>query len=228
MALELDHEVGDQLGGAGGHVVGEPDKALVFGLEQIVPAFRGLKAHAGELILVDHEAQKAGVNAVPVAVGVLVDVLGQVRGIHGNIGVVQEALGSQTVIGVIGAAEPDVGGGLAVLLLDLGGNLTGGQALIGGFDAVELLEVLAGGGEVFLLAGAVDNQRAFGLGGSDQIVHAVGIGGDLAHREQCEDHDQRQKQCDCFFHDNPPLQFIPYSRGAVENKSALLKPYFKR
>jgi len=74
-----------------------------------------------------------------------------VRGVHGNIGVVQEALGGQAVIGVIGAAEPDVGGGLAVLLLDLGGNLTGGQALIGGLDAVELLEVLAGSSKIFLL-----------------------------------------------------------------------------
>ena len=38
MAVLLDHGVDDQLGGAGGVVVGQPDQVLVFGLQQILPA----------------------------------------------------------------------------------------------------------------------------------------------------------------------------------------------
>jgi hypothetical protein len=221
MAFELDHEVGDELRGAGGLVVGQPDQALVLGLEQIVPALGSFELHAAELILVDHEAEQAGVNAVPVAVGVLVDVLGQVGGVHGHVGIVQEALGSQAVIGVVGAAEPHVGRGISVLFLDLGGNLAGGQALVGGLDAVELLEVLAGRGEVVLLAGAVDNDLALGLGRGDQIIHAVRIRGALAEHAQREDHGQDEHERQCLFHIIPPINILYLSAGAVKSFNSL-------
>ena len=91
MALELDHEVGDQFRGAGGLIVGEPDQALVLGLEQVVPGLGRFEAHALELVTVDHEAEEARVDAVPVAIGILVHVLGQVAGIDGVI-LIQQAL----------------------------------------------------------------------------------------------------------------------------------------
>ena len=46
MALELHQGVDDQLGGAGGVGVGQPDLILVFGLEQIVPALGGFQVQA--------------------------------------------------------------------------------------------------------------------------------------------------------------------------------------
>ena len=135
--------VDDELGGAGGVVVGQPDQALILGLEQILPILRGLEAEAGELIGVDHEAEDALVDAEPEIVRMLVHRAGQVSGVDGVIGL-QQALGGDDIVGVGRAAEPDVGGGIAVLLFDLGLHLTGGQTLVSGFDAVELLEVLAG------------------------------------------------------------------------------------
>ncbi len=172
VAVLLDHGVDDQLGGAGGVVVGQPDQALILGVQQVGPVLGGLQAHPVQLVLVDHKAQDAGVDAVPHIVGVLVHVLGDVGGVDGRVGL-QQALGRYHVVGVGGAAEPDVGGGIAVLLLDLGLDLAGGQALEGGLDAVHLLKLLAGGGQVLLLAGAVDHQLALGLGGVNQLLHGV-------------------------------------------------------
>lgn len=89
----------------------------------------------------------------------------------------EQVLGSGHVVGVGGAAEPDVAGGVALLLLDLGLDLTGGEALVLDVDAVELLEVVAGGGEVVLLAGAVDDERALVLGGLDQVLGGADLVG---------------------------------------------------
>ena len=125
VALQLDHEVGNQFRGAGGVVVGQPDKALVLGLQQIIPGLRSFQAQTGQFIGVDHKAEDTGVDAVPVAVRILVDVLGQVRGVFGNIAVVEQAFGRGGVIGVVGAAEPDVGRGFAVLFFDLGRHFAG-------------------------------------------------------------------------------------------------------
>ena len=174
MAVLLDHGVDDQLGGTGGVVVGQPDQTLVFGLQQILPVGGSFQVHTSQLILVDHEAQDALVNAVPVAVGIPVLAAQQVGSVLGLVGF-QQTLGSDDVVGVGGAAEPDVSGRIAVLFLDLGLNLTGGQALILHLDAVQLLEMLAGGCQVLFLTGAVDDQFALSLGGVNQGL--LGSGG---------------------------------------------------
>ena len=88
-------------------------------------------------------------------VRVLVHILSDVGGVDSGIGLQQPFCGHY-IVGIGGAAKPDIGGGVAVLLLNLGLDLTGGQALESGLDTVELLELLAGGGQILLLAGAVD------------------------------------------------------------------------
>ena len=125
--------------------------------------------HVVSSALFAEKCEKAGVDAVPVAVGVLVLGVGDVGGVGGLVGL-EQALGGHDVIGVGGAAKPDVAGGVAVLLLDLGLDLTGGEALVLDLDAKDLLEVVAGGGEVVLLAGAVDNEGALLLGGLDEVL----------------------------------------------------------
>ena len=215
MAVLLDHGVDDQLGGAGGVVVGQPDQALVLGLEQVGPILRSLKTHALELVGVDHEAKDAGVDAVPVTVSVLVLGLGDVRGVLRLIGL-EQTLGRADVVGIGRAAEPDVGRRIAVLFLDLGLHLTGGQTLILDLDAVHLLEVLTGGGEVLLLAGAVDHELALGLGGVDEaglfgalLIVSGGLGVVLlaAAGDQAERHHQAEEQSNELFHANfPPIQ----------------------
>ena len=170
MAVLLDHGVDDQLGGAGGVIVGQPDQALILGLEQVLPILGSLQAAAGQLVVVDHEAQDALIDAVPAALCVAVHIAGQVRGVLGLIGL-QQALGSADIVRIGGAAEPHVGGGVAVFFLDLGLDLAGGQALEGGLDAKDLLEVGAGGGQILLLAGAVHHQLTLGLGRGDQVLH---------------------------------------------------------
>ena len=162
VAVLLDHGVDDQLGGAGGVVVGQPDQILVLVLQQVSPVLRSLDAHAGQLVGVDHEAQDALVDAVPVAVLVAVHVAHQMGGVGGVISL-QQTLGSADVVRIGGAAEPDVGGRIAVLLLDLALHLAGGQALERGLDAEQILEVLARGGQILLLTGTVDDQLALGL-----------------------------------------------------------------
>ena len=190
VALELDHQVGDQLRRTGGLVVGKPDQAFIFRLEQIIPGLRRIQPEAGQLVGVHHEAQKARVDPIPVAVGVFIHVLRQVGSVNGLIGL-QQALGSGIVIGVVRAAEPDVGRGLAILFFDLGRHFAGGQALEARLDAIELLEVLAGSGQIGLLAGAVNHELTFFPGRGDQIVETcvVGIGGG----GQGEDHDGSQQ-----------------------------------
>ncbi len=169
VAVLLDSGVDDQLGGAGGVVVGRPDEALVLLVHQIGEVLGGGQALALKLVLVVHDAQKAGVDAVPVAVGVLVLGLGDVGGVGGVVGL-EQALAHSNVIRIGGAAKPDVGGGVAVLLLDLGLDLAGREALVLDVDAGELLEVVAGGGEVILLARAVDDEGALFLGGLHHVL----------------------------------------------------------
>ena len=81
--------------------------------------------------------------------------------------------------------------------------------------------MLAGGGEVFFLAGAVDGQLALGLRRGDEIFHGISFGcglfgrglgfrsggfggggsfGRAAAGSKSEHHDQRQKQCQILFH----------------------------
>ena len=216
VAVLLDHGVDDQLGGAGGVVVGQPDQILVLVLQQVSPVLRSLDAHAGQLVGVDHEAQDALVDAVPVAILVAVHVAHQVGGVGGIISL-QQTLGSADIVRIGGAAEPHVGGRIAVLLLHLALHLTGGQALERGLDAEQILEVLARGGQILLLAGAVDDQFALGLCRGDQILHAVEIlgigsgvtiaaallivGGRLvAAGDQAQSHDQRQQKCKKLLH----------------------------
>ena len=171
VAVLLDHGVDHQLSGAGGVVVGQPDQALVLVLQQVSPVSGSFQTHTGQLVGVDHEAQNALVNAVPVAVSILVHVVDQVGGVGGRIGL-QQTFRSADVVRIGGAAEPDVSGGIAVLLLDLGLHLTGGQTLCVDLDAEQLLEVLAGSGQILFLAGTVDGQLAFGLSVSNQLIHA--------------------------------------------------------
>ena len=179
VAVLLDHRVDDELGGAGRVVVGRPDQALVLRIGEVGEVLGRGDAEALDLVLVVHDAQKAGVDAVPVAVGVLVLGVGDVGGVGGLVGL-EQALGGHDVVGVGGAAKPDVAGGVAVLLLDLGLDLAGGEALVLDLDAKDLLEVVAGGGEVVLLAGAVDDERALLLGGLDEVLGgADAVLGDL-------------------------------------------------
>ena len=194
MTLVLQHQVGNQKRSAGGHVVGEPDQAAVLGLEQIVPGLGRFQIQALELILVYHEAQDASIDAVPVAVRILVQIAQQVLGVLGYIAVIQEALGSQRIIGIVGAAEPYVGRGLAVFFLDLGGNLVGGQALRFHLDAEHLFELVAGGFHIEFLAGTVNYQLAFGLSGSDQLGVKLGIGTGKAYAAEHENGGQQNGQ----------------------------------
>ena len=73
----------------------------------------------------------------------------------------QQAFGSDHIVRVGRAAEPDVSGGIAVFFFDLGLNFTGGQTLIGRLDTVKFLEMLGDGGEIFFFAGTVNDQFAF-------------------------------------------------------------------
>ncbi len=98
-------------------------------------------------------------------------------GVLGLVGL-EDALSHGNVVRVGGAAKPDVGRGVAVLLLDLGLDLARREALVGGLNAKELLEVLRTGSHVLLLAGAVDHELAVLLGGLDQ----AGIGAAGARR----------------------------------------------
>ena len=89
--------------------------------------------------------------------------------------------------------------GVAVFFFDLGLHLAGGQALMRYLDAVELFKLVAGSLQVFFLAGAVNNQLAIFLGGSDQI------GVDLALRDgeghESQQHSQGQEYSKQFLHD---------------------------
>ena len=169
VAVLLDHRVDDELGGAGRVVVGGPDEALVLRVDEVGEVGRRGDAKALDLVLVVHDAEKAGVDAVPVAVGVLVLGVGDVAGVCGLVGL-EQALGGHDVVRVGGAAEPDVTGGVAVLLLNFGLDLARGEALVLDLDAKDLLEVVAGGRKVVLLAGAVDDEGALLLGGLDEVL----------------------------------------------------------
>ena len=220
VAVLLDHGVDDQLGGTGGVVVGQPDQALVFGLLQILPVGGSFQVHTSQLILVDHEAQDALVNAVPVAVGIPVLAAQQVGSVLSFVGF-QQALSSDDVVGVGGAAKPGVSGRIAVFFLDLGLNLTGGQALILNLDAVQLFKVSAGSCQIVFLAGAVDDQLALSLGCVDQGLlgssglrcRSRGIGGRgsrsrLGSRGRCiaaagcqrSNHQNGHQNCKNLFH----------------------------
>ena len=141
-------------------------------------------------------------------------------GVLGGVRLKQVFFG-EDVVGIGRAAEPDVGGGVAVLFFDLRLHLTGGQTLVVNLDAVQFLEMLAGGGEVLFLAGAVDGQLALGLRRGDEIFHGISFGcglfgrglgfrsggfggggsfGRAAAGSKSEHHDQRQKQCQILFH----------------------------
>ena len=206
MALHLHHGVDDQLGGAGGVGVGHPDQALVFGLEQVVPVLGLFQAQALQLLGVAHEAQNALVDAVPAAVLVAVHVAQQVAGVLGLVGL-QQALGHGLVVGIGGAAEPHVGAGVAVFLLDLGGNLARRQALTVDGDAEEFLELVAGGVEVGFLAAAVHGQFALGLRGVDERL-VIPLG--RSHAAQAHRHHSHQKKRQQFFHEKPrPFPFFP-------------------
>ena len=175
-ALLLDHGVHEEQRGTGGVVVGQPDQTLVLLVQQVVVVLGGVDAQAVELLLVVHDAQDALVDAVPVVLGGLVDVVDQVAGVLGLHDLEQALLGGH-VVRIGGAAEPHVAGRLAALLLDLGKYLLGGQTLVGGLDAVELLEVATSRLAVVLLAGDVDDELALVLRGLDQVsVGADGIG----------------------------------------------------
>ena len=215
MAHLLDHGVDNQLGGTGGVVVGQPDLALVLFLQQVGPVSGRFLIQAGQLVGVDHEAQDALIDTEPVVVGVLVHVADQVGSVDSLIGL-QQAFRGAHVVGIGGAAEPDIGGGVAVLFFDLGLHLTGGQTLIGGLDAEQLLEVLAGSGQILFLAGAVNDQLALSLSVSDQLIHTGEILGILrsiaviaallgvvvaaAAGYQRQSHDQRQQKCKKLLH----------------------------
>ena len=217
MAVLLDHGVDNELCGAGGVVVGEPDQTLVFGLEQILPILRSFKVEAGELIGVDHEAEDSLVDAVPVAVRVAVHVADEVGGVLGLVSL-EQTLCRDDVVRVGRAAKPDVSGRIAVLFLYLGLHLTGGQTLIGSLDAVELLEVLAGGCEIFLFAGAVNNELTLRLSEGDEIlfggllgVRVAGVlrgslggisrgSGSVAAGAEREHHHECQQHCQILFH----------------------------
>ena len=192
VALELHHGVDDQLRGAGGVRVGHPDQALVFRLEQIVPALGGLKAQALQLLGVDHEAQDALVNAVPVAVRIAVHVRGQIGGVGRLIAHQQAGLGA-LVVRVGRAAEPDVAGRVARFLSDLRLHLAGGQTLIVGLDAIKLLKVLGCGSQIRLLAGTIDDQLALLLRGSDQGRVDLGAGNARKGQHEHSSHQERKQ-----------------------------------
>ena len=154
MALHLHHGVNHQLGGAGGVGVGQPNQALVFGLEQVVPVLGLLQTQALQLLGVAHEAQNALVNAIPAAILVAVHVAQEVYGVLGLVGL-QQALGDGLVVGIGRAAKPHVRAGIAVFFFNLGGHFARGKALAVDGDAIELLELVAGGVEVGFLAAAV-------------------------------------------------------------------------
>ena len=84
-------------------------------------------------------------------------------------------------------------------------------------DAEQLLEVLAGSGQILLLAGAVDGQLALGLCRGDQVLHAgevlrilrvaVVVTLLIVSRRvvaaagcQRQSHDQRQQKCKKLLH----------------------------
>ena len=168
MAVLLDDGVEDELGRGGGVVVGAPDETLVLLVEQVRPVLRPLDVLGRKLLVVGEEAQDAHVDAHPGAVGggeVGVCDVAQVgrRGLH------EQAIIRSLHIGGAAAAEPDVRGGMAVLLLDLGEDLAAAQALPAGGDAEELSELVARGDDVGLLTGAVDNELALGLSSGNEV-----------------------------------------------------------
>ena len=175
----LDHGVDDQLGGAGGVVVGQPDQAFVLGLGQVGPVSGLLQTQALQLVNIDHEAQDALVDAVPVAVSITVCLAQQVGSVLSLVGH-QQAFSGADVVGIGGAAEPDVTGGIAGFFLDLGLDFAGGQTLILHFDAVQLLELLTGHCQVLFLAGTVDNQGALSLSILNQLLHVAQLHGSLS------------------------------------------------
>ena len=185
MAILLNHGVDDQLGRAGGVVVGGPDQALILGLQQIGPVLGRFQTHPVQLVLVDHEAQDALVDAVPVAIRIPVGVAEQVGSVLCLVGH-QQTGSSANVVRIGGAAEPDIGGGSAVFFFDFALHLTGGQTLILYFDAVQLFKLFAGYCQIFFLTGTVDDQLALRLSGGDQLIHvavpsgfrSIGSGGD--------------------------------------------------
>ena len=172
MALDLDHSVDHQFGRAGGVRVGQPDQAFVFGLEQVIPGLGCFQVQAGQLFLVDHEAQDALVNAVPVSFRIPVVGLQQVGSIHCFIGF-QQAILSCFVVGIIRAAKPYVSGGIPLFLSNLGLNLTGTQPLIFHVDAIQFLELFARLAQILFLTGTVYNQFSLILGGGDQIIQSA-------------------------------------------------------
>ena len=188
VALDLDQGVNHQLGCAGGIRVGQPDQALVFGLQQVVPGLGSFQAQAAQFFLVDHESQDALVNAVPVSFRIPVVGFQQVGGILGFISFQQSVLGC-FIVGIVGAAEPDISGGAALFFGDLHLNLTGAQTLIVDFDVIQFFELLAGRDQVRFFAGAVDNQFAFILCCGDQFVHPA-----LRERGSDAEHHSEGKQ----------------------------------
>ena len=87
MAVHLDHGIDNQLGSAGGVVVGQPDQALILVLEQVLPVlglFQTLfRASSSRLTM---KPRMPFVNAVPVAVGVPILLAQQMGGVLGLIG----------------------------------------------------------------------------------------------------------------------------------------------
>ena len=157
-------------------IVGGPEQLLIPEVQQLGPARGGIDRHALEHIPVDDEAQRIHADAIPEPLRVAVQIVRQVGGVGGVVGGQQTGVATGgTVLGA--AAEPHIRGGMTRRSLRLGLHAVGGHILVGGTDAEQLLEALAGGGEIRLLAGAADRQLALGPGGGEQLLHAVEAGG---------------------------------------------------
>ena len=198
MALDLDHGIDNQLGRSGGIRVGQPDQALVFGLEQIVPGLGRFQIQAGQFFLVDHESQDTLIDAVPVSVRIPEIGLQQMGSILGFIRFQQAVLGS-FIVRIVRAAEPDVSGGISFFFGDLGLDFAGAQALIACLDSEEFFKLLAGSDQIGFFAGAVYDQLAFRLGRSDQ----VGVRADTIlseHGGAAQQHCQSQQNSKQFLH----------------------------
>ena len=151
MTVFLDHGVDDQFRGTGGVVVGQPDQALVFGFQEVSPILRSFEAHAVQFFLVDHEAEDTLVDTEPVTVSVAVHRAGQVNSVF-RFNSFEEAFGSDHIVRVGGAAEPDISRRVAVFFFDLGLDFTGGKTLIGRLDTVEFLEMLGNCSKIFFFS----------------------------------------------------------------------------
>ncbi len=173
VSLHLDHSVDDELRGTCGVRVGQHDQALVLRLGQIVPGLGRLDLQALQLLVVDHEAQDALVDAEPVIARILVGLF-QKMGSIDRVIFLQKTIGDCLVVRIGGAAEPDVSGGLSVLFLDLCVDFGSGKTLIDRLDSIKLFKVLAGSCQVFFLAGAVDRQGPVCLRGFDQSIDPLG------------------------------------------------------